>query len=351
MSTDGTPYKPVTIGIIGLGRAGWMLHLETAAADERFRPVAVVDPLEERVEEAEKQFGVKGYTQLGEMLASDEMELVVVASPSQCHFADARAVLDSGRHCLVEKPMAGNILEAEELLQLAREKGRRLFLNHTMVYSPVMRQIRQVVERGVLGPLFQLRAYYGGYLRRWDWQTLRKYDGGVLPNKGSHVLSMMLPLMGGSAVVRGATLCRVKDAGDAEDFAEMMLQSPSGISGNIVVTSASAYDCPQWLILGKYGSFVHDGTTSRLKWYDPALVPLPEAIDGAAPGRQYQREDLPWQEEVLELESYPLMQSVYEDIHGALRAESEPLVSAESGLEVIRCMDRARELGERTPSC
>lgn len=89
----------------------------------------------------------------GELLADSAVEAVVVATPPKSHAALARAALLAGKHVLVEKPLATTPADAEGLVELAEARGRTLMVDHTYVYSPAVRKIKELVDAGELGEL------------------------------------------------------------------------------------------------------------------------------------------------------------------------------------------------------
>lgn len=336
--------QQITIGVVGLGRAGWDIHLAALHPHSQFKVTGLVDPEAERRSEAGIKFGAKAYASLDDLLASDKPDVVVVASPSNFHYTEAKSVLNAGCHCVLEKPMAANAMEAEDLFNLADRQKKHLLVHHQMVFNPIMTHLRQVIERGLLGPVFSIRVFSGLYARRWDWQTLRKSGGGQLPNKCSHILSVVLPLMGAMPEVLAAELRNIKDAGDAEDHVELFLRSSTGMTANLVVSSAIALPGPEWVLLGKYGSLTCEGETMKVRFYDPTQVPDLKVIDAAAPGRQYLREDLPWQTEEWAVVRDPEAECFYDNVADVLLNHAEPRFSRQNALDLMRVMDRAREL-------
>lgn len=336
--------KPIRVGVVGLGRAGWKIHLNALRDDERYQALAVVDPDAGRREEAEKEFSVASYSSLDELLAqTPDVQVVVVASPSRFHFADASAVLEAGKHCILEKPMASEIGEAKALVELADKKGTQLLVHHQHAFMPMANHLREVMDRGVLGPIYQVRTFWGSYARRWDWQTLLKNGGGQLSNTCPHTLSVVLPLLDGPATEVVADLRNIKDPGDAEDHVELSLRTASGMTANIVVSSAMAGSAgPQWMLLGKYGALTSDGKISKLRYYDPAEAPALEIIDAAAPGRNYLTEELPWKTEEIPSEPTTSVGKFYDDVAAVLCEGKTPRVTPSSALEVMRVMGLAR---------
>src|SRR3954464_5610354 len=98
--------QPTRYAVVGLGRAGWGIHVDQLRGRDDAKIVAVVDPVEARRNEAASEFGCRTYTSLAEMLKQDDVEVVVIATPSVAHALDAIASLRAGKNVVVEKPMA-----------------------------------------------------------------------------------------------------------------------------------------------------------------------------------------------------------------------------------------------------
>ena len=250
---------PITVGIVGLGRAGWTLHLEPILKLSGFKIVAVADPLAERCQEAAALTGCEQFATIDQLLEKSDARLVIVATPTSTHYEDGLKVLKAGRHCVVEKPLALETAQADELVSLARERGLGLFVHHSHLHLPAYHHIKGVIDSGVLGDLFSVRVCWGNYARRWDWQTLKKNGGGQLNNTCPHVLSLVLPLLGSPVKRVFADLRNIKDAGDAEDHVHMVLQAESGVTADVVVSSVMALSGPKWILCGSRGTMISDG--------------------------------------------------------------------------------------------
>jgi len=327
--------SPVTVGIVGLGRAGWSLHLEPLSKLAGFQIVAVADPLAERCAEAAERTGCQEYAALDDLLKNSDARLIVVATPSSTHYEDVLKVLQAGRHCIAEKPLALETAQADELVALAKEKGLGLFVNHSHLHLPYFHHFKKVLESGVLGTLFSIRVCWGNFARRWDWQTLRKNGGGQLNNTCPHVLSVVLPWLDGTVENVFADLRNIKDVGDAEDHVHMVLQTGSGLTADIVVSGAMAQSGPKWMFFGDQGSMTSDGNTCTLRYFDRSKVEALSVLDTAAPGRKYLREELPWEERTEEIGPLPV-KPFHENIFDVLTGQAEPVVTAESAAEVVR---------------
>jgi predicted dehydrogenase len=91
-------------------------------------------------------------TRYAQMLGA-AVDAVIVATPVKHHFAMAKAALQAGKHVLVEKPMAATSAECEELIDLATQKGLILMAGHTFLYSPAVRKMKEIMDRGDLGQI------------------------------------------------------------------------------------------------------------------------------------------------------------------------------------------------------
>ncbi len=342
-----TSQSPIPVAIVALGRAGWHLHLEPISKISGFKIVAVADPVAERREEAAKLTGCRTFENIDDLLKETEAQVVVVATPSSLHYAEALKVLNSGRHCILEKPIAMNACEANEIVELARQKNLKLFVNHSFLHKAEIHHFQKIIESNILGPIFEVRAFWTNYARRWDWQTLKKNGGGQLNNTCPHVLSVVLPLLGAPVEHVHADLRNIKDAGDAEDHVHLVLRAQNGTTADIVVTSAIAYTGgPRWMLCGRYGTLTSDGTVSKVRYYDPAKATPLEVLDTAAPGRQYLSETLPWEEKEIPVEPAPV-KAFHENIYDVLASGAPQVITPESAAEVVRITELAHTAAAR----
>jgi scyllo-inositol 2-dehydrogenase (NADP+) len=333
--------KPIQIAVVGLGRAGWSIHLDRIKKDSRFQVVSVADPDRARTLEAETVLGCKSHASLDELLRAGEAEVVVIATPSFAHVADASAVIDAGLHCIVEKPIATSYADARRLAAHAEKAGRLLFVHHQQPFRPEARHLREAIDSGLLGDVFHIDAYWARYNRRSDWQTLRKNGGGQLNNHGSHALSVVLPLLDSPVRKVAADLQNAKDAGDAEDHCQLLLKAENGRSASVTVTSSCALPVTRWRLLGTRGTLSCDGATSTLRYCEAAHMPALTAVDGASKTRAYDKESLPWIETILPVEDKADAGDFYDNVHQVLREGGAMKVTPHDVLEITRVIDEA----------
>src|SRR5207244_3585807 len=97
--------------------------------------------------------GIRGELDYGRMLAAGGLDAVVISTAVRFHHSMAKASLLAGKHTLIEKPMAASSEECEELIDIARKQGLVLMVGHTFLYSPAVRKIKEIVDRGDIGEL------------------------------------------------------------------------------------------------------------------------------------------------------------------------------------------------------
>ncbi|HEX5402744.1 MAG TPA: Gfo/Idh/MocA family oxidoreductase [Pseudonocardiaceae bacterium] len=109
------------------------------------------------VERARKVLGdystVRATSSLDEVLADPNVSMVAVATPAATHLPVARAALEAGKHVLVEKPLAANLDDGRDLVELADRNGLVLMLDHTYCYTPAVAHLRELVRGGGIGDI------------------------------------------------------------------------------------------------------------------------------------------------------------------------------------------------------
>ena len=144
----------IKIGVIGCGYWGPNLirnMLKVAGC----QVVAVADKRPDRLEAVKcLNPGMKVTTSARELVESDHIDAIVIATPISTHFELAKACVTQGKHVLIEKPMTTTVADARELIHLAQEMGRVLMVDHTFIYSGAVRKLRDIIDSGELGEIY-----------------------------------------------------------------------------------------------------------------------------------------------------------------------------------------------------
>ncbi len=338
------PRNIIHYGVVGLGRAGWSIHVEGICRRRDAKIVAVADPLRQRRVEATEQLGCRAYESLAALLKNDQVEVVILATPSVRHGPDTFQALRAGKHVIVEKPMAVSVTQADRMIDAAKKARRKLFVHHSYRYQPVFAHLMDVIKSGIVGRVFHVQLHESSFSRRYDWQTLASNAGGVLNNKGPHYIDMMLQMMGSPVVQVMGDLQQISSAGNVEDHVVAFMRAKNGCTGELTMSTALKLEPPPpfCVICGDCGTLVTDRQTSTIHYFDRSKLKPLKAVDGAVMSRQYESQDLPWRTKTIKSIG-PKVGDFYDNVYDVLRRRAAMHISPQAAREVVRVMDLIRK--------
>ncbi len=297
------------VAIIGFGRSGGDIHGAFFASErnELYEVVAVVDELEIRRKRAKEKFNCDVYADYHEILDRKDIDLVVNATYSHCHFPVALDLLQHGFNIITEKPFAKTAEQCDQLIAAAKENGVTLGVFQQSHFSPYYQEICKIIKSGVLGRLIQVRLTFGGFGRRWDWQCSNAYVGGNLRNTGPHPLEQAINFFDDEGMPNVVSyIDRANSFGDAEDFAKVIMSQPGKPIVEVEVTSCNAYADRIFHIQASHGSLMATHQEIHYKYYDPLQAPtrklIMESLQGPEGAPAYCSEKLEWNEGHLTME-------------------------------------------------
>jgi scyllo-inositol 2-dehydrogenase (NADP+) len=337
---------PVSTAVIGLGRAGWDIHIRQIRGRKDFVLTEVMDINKARLKEAQDEFGCRTFSDYKKFLRESEAELVVVASQSMDHARMAWESLLAGHNVLCEKPMATRFSDIDKMIAAEKKSGKKLAIHQNARVAPDLLHIKEQLRRGVLGRIFAVKRASSAFSRRNDWQTLHKYGGGQLNNNGVHLIDQVLQILDSPAVAVFGDLQQILNPGDVEDHVKVVFRTESGATGDVEL-AVSALPLPTWVVMGDRGTLTSDGETSRLRYLEgekklPALKPVDAS---EAPGRRYGTtppEKLTLVEETLP--SVPAKKlNFYDLLYETLRKDKRLVATVESARRTMQVLQMARK--------
>lgn len=262
--------KTIGIGIIGCGTIALQNHLPGLQLCPDVRVTALCDSNPAVLAEAVRQTGLqKGFAHYQELLALQEVDAVVIATPNATHAPIALAAIAAGKHLLCEKPLAMNLAEALEMLRAAEKAGVRHMTAFTYRFVPAMRYLAHLVKEGAIGQPYHFRA-----CRLQDWgsrslgwrQVARLAGSGELGDMLSHRIDFAHLLAGPFTRVVAQTKryfdSRQGEPSDLEDWVAILGDLRSGAtavleSSKIATGRGEAWRSQDYCeINGSDGSFV-----------------------------------------------------------------------------------------------
>lgn len=335
--------KKIRYGVIGLGRIGWSFHCAKIADSKYAKLVAVADPVEERLHEAEKTYKCKPYNDYKKMLDHGDIDAVVIASPTHMHKEMSLEAFRHSLHVLLEKPMAINVNEARSILRASKRAKRLLTVYQPHRLRPGFQQIQAIISSGIIGRIYHVRRGMFGCMRRNDWQSLKKFGGGMLNNYGAHILDQLLCLTGHDIKNLFSSLRRVAALGDCEDVVKVLYETKSGIIGEMDVNQALADKPYEFEIYGTCGIIRLIDGVLHVRYFSPEDLPSKKLnVSLAASNRKYPAEEIPFKEKKIPVDiKYGV--DLYKDFAKAISSGSSPYVPPEETIKVMQIIELCRE--------
>lgn len=191
------------VAIVGCGQIA-DAHIEQIEKINNAEVVALCDLSAIMLEQAAMRYGItKTYQDLETMLEDVKPDVVHITTPPQAHYILAKTVLERGVHVQVEKPFTVHYEQAQELLELAKQKSLRICVTHSNAFDPSYLALKKAVELDQLGDIIHIEANmgynlsgpFGAVFMSDPNHWLHQLPGGVYQNNLSHPLSMVVGLL------------------------------------------------------------------------------------------------------------------------------------------------------------
>jgi predicted dehydrogenase len=262
---------------------------------------------------------------LDEVLADPALDAVVLATPVSDHAAMAERVLEAGKHCFVEKPLARRAVDARRLCLLAGERGCLLMVGHLLEFHPGVVALRELVGDGDLGDVRYV------YSQRLNLGKLRS-DENALWSLGAHDVSVALALTGEMPVevsARGEDYVRA----GVEDVVFGFLRFPSGVVAHLHLSWLDPHKERRFTVVGSSRMATLDDMAPerKLTVFDKGFDPEAGSPDDYVTRSGEARNPVIADEEPLRLELEHFVECV--------RTGERPRTDGESGLRVVTVLE------------
>ncbi len=202
---------------------------------------------------------IKTYRTLEAMLADDMVELVIVNTPTYTHFDYVKKSLQAGKHVVVEKSFTVTVLEAEELIQIAKDQRKKLSVFQNRRYDSDFKTVKQIFDKGELGHVVEAEFHYDRFNKVLSYKQHKETPGpgaGVLHDLGPHLIDQALLLFG----MPQSIFCQlriVRPLSKVKDYMDLFLYYPQ-----LTVRLKSSYIIKEPLaafaLHGTNGSFIKE---------------------------------------------------------------------------------------------
>ncbi len=270
--------KTIGIGFVGTGFAR-STQAPVLRTIEGARLAAVASGRIENARRMADEFSMRAMSSWDELVTLPEVDLVIIASPPNTHHPVTLAALSAGKHVICEKPMAMTAGEALEMTNAAHSRPNQLaIIDHELRFNPTYRRIKQLVDEGFLGRLYNVSmtvatGFRHSALRPWNWWSQKSAGGGLLGALGSHAIDMLRWLFGDIDAVAASVATIVPIRIDPEtnqprevetdDYCSFLFRFADGQAGpafgTVTLTAVQASGGANQLTLaGEHGTIILD---------------------------------------------------------------------------------------------
>lgn len=333
---------PIKTAILSFGMSGRVFHAPFIAINPGFELVGIW----ERSKSASLEFypHIKIYRTLEEILNDDNIELVIVNTPTNTHFDYTKKVLLAGKHAVVEKAFTTTIEEAIELQELSRTVNKKIAVYQNRRWDSDFKTVRKIIEAGLLGNIVEAEIHYDRFRVALSPKLHKEIPGpgaGVLNDLGPHLVDQAICLFGMPLAVY-ADIRITRPNSLVDDYFELLLN----YSDKVVRLKASCLvrePFPSYIIHGDKGSF----HKTRTDVQETALLAnqKPDLLNwGVEPIEEQglihtEKDGIVIREKVpTEIGNYGTFYSI---VHQAIREQKEMPVTAKEGIQVMQILDAA----------
>ncbi len=336
--------SPVRTALCSFGMSGWVFHAPFLHLNKGFELYAVWERTKNLA--AEKYPGIKTFRNLEDMLKDASIELVVVNTPNYTHFEYTKEALRAGKHVVVEKPFTVTVQQAEELIALSKQVGKKISVYQNRRYDSDYKSVKKILDGHWLGEIREAEIHYDRFTEALSPKVHKETPGpgtGLLYDLGSHLIDQALQFFGMPEAVF-ADLAIIRPISKVEDYMELLLFYP-GLRVRIKSSYLVREPVPSFQLQGTKGSYLKARTDVQEKMLQAGIAPGSPGW-GTEPdnekGLLHTEKDGKIIREYIDSEKGNYME-YYDALYGALR-EGKPLpVTAEDGLKIIRIIEAAYE--------
>lgn len=246
--------KTINFATVGYGGMG-SYHVEglIPAEEGMLEVIGTYDIDNERVEAA-KEKGNHVYESFEDLIADDEVDAVLIATPNDSHKDLSIQALQAGKHVVCEKPVTMNLVEFDEILEVADEEGQVFMVHQNRRWDPDFLLVRELFENRAIGDVFQIESrVHGANGIPGDWRHMKEHGGGMLLDWGIHLLDQILWMI--DSPIKEVTTDMSYILGDeVDDGFTSYIIFENGVRAIVEVGTTNFTALPRWYVKGNKGT-------------------------------------------------------------------------------------------------
>ena len=305
----------------------------------------VFDIKPERQEWA-RSMGIFTYDSYEAMLADENVDIILIATPNHLHHDLAVAAMRAGKHVLCEKPVTPSSAELEDILKVAKETGKIFYPRQNRRWDKDYLIVKKIYEEKLVGNVFNIESrVHGSRGIPGDWRGVKEYGGGMMLDWGVHLLDHLCMMIPEKITKVFCSMTNITNK-ECDDGFKMHMTFESGLTVVVEVGTCNFINLPLWYVAGDQGTakingWDMTGELIRLKsWEDKDATPI-------LAGEGLTKTMAPRQENSTEILDLPDLDydrnELYSNLVDVVNGEAEQIVKGEEALRVLKLMEAAFE--------
>jgi len=248
----------ISTGLLAYGMSGKLFQGPFIDAHQGFKLHAVTERHEKN---AEKDFpGIISYDTTDDLIADENIDLIVVNTPNYLHYEHAKKALHAGKHILVEKPFAANAAEAAEIFELAETLGKKVFVFQSRRWDSDFNAVKKIVDSEKLGKLSEVHFRYDRYKAGIGVKSFKEElvpATGLQYDLGPHLLDQAISLFGKPDSFH-KILGKNRKGTKVDDYFSIHLSYPNSVNVFVHASMLVVEPLPAFVLHGEKGTFIKE---------------------------------------------------------------------------------------------
>jgi scyllo-inositol 2-dehydrogenase (NADP+) len=327
----------IKTALVGFGSVAENVHAPLITVCEDLELVAVVERNQER--SRVKYPHVRIFKSLEDLLAADLVDLIVIVTPNEYHFSQAKLALQAGKHVVVDKPVTIHSSEARELKKLAESNGLVLSVFQNRRLDGDIQTIKKILKEDILGRIVHFESHFDRFRPHLvdNWREKEVPGNGITYDLGTHLIDQAVMLFGRPDWIY-AEILKQRTGAVADDFFDITLRY-EGINARLPASVLANAPIPRFMVLGEKGTYTKYGLDVQEKAFKSGQKP--EGInwgmeDAEAWGKLYlENKTIPYPTERGDYRIF------YQNIADAIHGKAELQVKMDQAIDVLKIIEAA----------
>lgn len=263
--------QKIRTALVGYGSVGEKMHAPLITVCPNLDLVAVVERNQEKSKE--KYPDITIYRSLEDLLEAGDADLIVIVTPNEFHFPQAKMALEAGKHVVVDKPVTIHAREARELKKIAEERGLVLSVFQNRRWDGDIRTIQRLLAEESLGRIVHFESHFDRFRPALadNWREKDVPGNGITYDLGTHLIDQAVMLFGKPDWVYAEILSQ-RSGAVADDFFDISLMF-GNVKARLTASVLVKAPLPRFLLLGEKGSYIKFGLDVQEKAFKAGEMP------------------------------------------------------------------------------